>query len=193
MLLKRLPFALLFPLLMSCEDAADNLFPTALPVQLPAETQRGANTFGCRVNGQIWEANNTSTLVGKVLTPNVHYHKGELRIDAFRRLQVAGPVTNFYLAAAHVTGPGVYSLSLSRPEGGSAAKLKTANGLVEYATDAQHLGTLTITQLDTASAHSFVAGRFELRAAARPGDKPSADFPATLHVTEGRFDIQLSR
>ena len=194
MTMKRLPFALLFlPLLMSCEDAADKLFPTAQPVQLPAETQRGANTFGCRVNGQVWEANNTSTLAGKVLTPNSHYRRGELRIDAFRRLQVTGPVTNFYLTAAHVTGPGVYALGLAQAETSNAAKLKTASGQVEYATDARHVGTLTITRLDTSGVHPFVAGRFELQAVARPGDRPSADSPAALHITDGRFDIQLSR
>ena len=184
---------LLLPLLMSCEDAADKLFPRAQPVQLPAETQTGANTFGCRVNGQVWEANNTSTLVGNVLTPNAYYRHGQLRLDAFRRLQVAGPVTNLYFTAAHVMAPGEYALGPSLPESSSSAKLETTSGLVEYLTDARHPGTLIVTHLDTTGAHPFISGRFELRAAPRQGTGLPSDFPAELLVTEGRFDIQLHR
>ena len=192
--MKRLPFLLLlFPWLMGCEDAADKLFPPLLPVQLPAETRTGANTFGCRVNGQVWEASNTSTLVGNVLTPNAYYQHGQLRLDAFRRLQVVGPVTNLYFTAAHVTAPGVYALGPSLPESGSSAKLETTSGLVEYLTDAQHPGTLVVTHLDTTGAHPFISGRFELRAVPRQSAGLPTDFPAELLVTEGRFDIQLHR
>lgn len=191
-MLKRLPLLLLLPLLMSCEDASDKLFPQPRPVQLPAETRAGANTFGCRVNGDVWEANNTSTLVGNVLTPNVYYRNGELRVDAFRRLQVNGPVTNFYFTVAHVTGPGVYALAAPQAEYSSAARLTTTSGLAEYSTDARHGGTLTITRLDTVGAHPGIAGRFELHAAPRQGTSQPIDFPAELRVTEGRFDIQLN-
>ncbi|WP_046246898.1 hypothetical protein [Hymenobacter terrenus] len=192
-MLKKINLLLLLPLLMGCEDATDKLFPEPQPVNLPAETQRGANTFGCRMNGQTWEANNTSTLMGHVLTPNIHYRHGELRIDAFRRLQVVGPVTNFYFTAAHVTGPGVYPLGATQPENSSGAKLETTNSLVEYSTDAKHTGTLTITRLDTTGVHPFIAGRFELRAVPHGGSNLPTDFPAELLITEGRFDIQLRR
>jgi hypothetical protein len=187
MMAKRLLPLLFLPLLLSCEDASDKLFPQPRPVQLPAETRVGANTFGCRVNGDVWEANNISTLAGKVLTPNVHYTNGELRIDAFRRLQVAGPVTNFYFTVGHVTGSGVYALA----ENGSSARLTTASGLVDYATDSPEAGTLTVTRLDTTGEHPGIAGRFSLRAVARPSTSRPADFPAELRITDGRFDIQL--
>ena len=87
--LKKAGLLLLLPLLMSCEDSLEKLYPKAQPVQLPAETTSGANVLGCRLNGDVWEANNTATLTGKVLTPTAHYRNGELRIDAFRRLEVA--------------------------------------------------------------------------------------------------------
>lgn len=192
-LLKRAGFLLLLPLLMSCEDSLDKLYPKAQPVQLPAESTSGANVFGCRLNGEVWEANNTATLTGKVLTPNASYSKGELRLDAFRRLQVAGPVTNIHISVAGVTKPGVYRLSAAEQKTGSFATLKTANGLLEYATDARQTGTLTITRLDTAGAHPVVAGRFELRAAPTQPTMHTAEFPAHVHLTEGRFDIRLSR
>ena len=53
---------LLMLLLLNCKGNADkvlnDLFPPSLPVQMPLETQTGANTFGCRANGQVWEAKN---------------------------------------------------------------------------------------------------------------------------------------
>ncbi|HEX8657086.1 MAG TPA: hypothetical protein VF690_06110, partial [Hymenobacter sp.] len=64
---------------------------------------------------------------------------------------------------------------------------------VEYFTDAQRPGTLTITRLDTTGAHPVIAGRFEFRAIPREGTRLPAGFPAELRVTEGRFDIQLNR
>jgi hypothetical protein len=189
--LKRLGLFLLLPLLLSCEDSLDNLYPKVPPVQVPAATQAGLNTFGCRVNGQVWEANNASTLAGKVITPTARYQQGELRINAFRRLQAAGPVTNFHFRLGRVTGPGVYELGVA--EAGNFAELKTANGLMNYVSDGQHTGTLTITRLDTTGAQVFVAGHFQLQAAPLHGARRSADLPAELQVTEGRFDIQLSR
>jgi hypothetical protein len=187
--LKKLRALLLcLPLLVGCEDAADHLFPQPQPVQLPAETKVGANTFGCLVNEQVWEASNATTLAGNVLTPSASYQRGELHIDAFRRLQVAGPITNFYFTAAHVTGPGVYPLLQ-----GHSARLETLNRRFGYVADTLRAGTLTVTRLDTTGPHPLVAGRFALRAVLRPGAGQSADFPAEVHVTEGRFDIQLNR
>lgn len=188
--MKRAAGLLLLPLLLSCEDSLDKLYPETPPVQLPAATQAGVNTFGCRLNGQVWEANNTRTLAGKVITPTAHYRHGALRIDAFRRLQVLGPITNFRFTVGPVTGPGVYKLGPAEPQSGGHAQLKTSAGALAYATDAQQPGTLTITRLDTTGPHPFVAGRFELLARARAD---SAGFPASLRITEGRFDIQLSR
>ncbi|HEX8329179.1 MAG TPA: hypothetical protein VF629_16720 [Hymenobacter sp.] len=185
--LKNLRFLLLLPLLASCDDVADQLYPQPQPVQLPAETKAGANTFGCLVNGQVWEANNATTLAGNVLTPNATYHHGELRIDAFRRLQVDGPVTNFYFTATRVTGPGVYALRQGR-----SARLETLSREYGYVADTLRVGTLTVTRLDTTGARPVVAGRFELRAVSR-GASRSAEFPAELRITAGRFDIQLNR
>ena len=191
-MLKKGRLLLLAPLLLSCEDAAEHLFPKAQPVHLPAATQVGANTFGCRVNGEVWEASNAATLTGNVLTPSAHYQQGELRLDAFRRLQVAGPVTNFHFVLGRVTGPGVYQLGSLQRQPGRYARLETDYGRVGYATDSSSAGTLTITRLDTAGAHPSVAGRFELRAVPRQNAR-HADLSAELQVTEGRFDIQLGR
>ncbi|MET4076641.1 hypothetical protein [Hymenobacter sp. UYCo722] len=180
----------LLGLLASCEDATADLYPTLPPVHLPAASQLGANTFGCLVNGQPWEASNSRTLDGRVLTPTAHYQHGELRLDAFRRLQVEGPITSVALRAAHVSGPGVYDLGGPAEIAGRTAALATSNRQLAYALGT---GTLTITRLDTAGAHPVVAGRFELRTSLTPESAWPAGFPANVRVTEGRFDIELSR
>ena len=184
-----LPLLPLLPLLASCEDATADLYPTLPPVHLPAASQVGANTFGCRVNGQPWEASNSRTLDGRVLTPTAHYQHGELRLDAFRRLQVEGPVTSVSLRAAHVSGSGVYELGGPATAAGRTAALATGNRQLTYAAGT---GTLTITRLDTTGAHPVVAGRFELRTSLTPESARAAGFPAAVRVTEGRFDIELS-
>jgi hypothetical protein len=168
----------LLPLLASCEDATADLYPALPPVHLPAASQVGANTFGCLVNGQPWEASNTRTLDGRVLTPTARYQHGELRLDAFRRLQVEGPVSSLALRAARIAGPGVYALGPA--ETGRTAALGTVGSQLMPAA-----GTLTITRLDTTGAHPVVAGRFELRSAAGAG--------AAVLVREGRFDVQMGR
>ena len=188
---RKMSFLLLLPLLAGCEDATESLYPKVQPVELPATTETGANTFGCVVNGDVWEANNATTLAGKALTPNAHYHHGELRINAFRRLQVAGPVTNFSFVLSRVTKPGVYRLAAPRHPAQRYALLETNYGRVGYATDSASAGTLTITRLDTAGARPFVAGRFELRAVPRQSAR-YANLPAELQVTAGRFDVQLA-
>lgn len=186
-LLLLLPF---LALLASCEDATADLYPALPPVHLPAASQVGANTFGGLVNGQPWEASNTRTLDGRVLTPTAHYQRGELRLDAFRRLQVEGPITTISLRAARVSGPGVYELGGPAGADERTAALATGNRQPVYAAGT---GTLTITRLDTTGGHPMVAGRFELRTKLAPEGPRAAGFPADVRVTEGRFDIELSR
>ena len=180
----------LLSLLAGCEDATADLYPTLAPVHLPAASQAGANTFGCLVNGQPWEASNSRTLDGRVLTPTAHYYHGELRLNAFRRLQVEGPITTVSLRAAHVSGPGVYALGGPAEAAGRTAALATGNRRLAYAAGT---GTLTITRLDTTGMHPVVAGRFELRTRLTPESARGAGFPVEVRVTEGRFDIELGR
>ncbi|MCI1187990.1 hypothetical protein MON38_11215 [Hymenobacter sp. DH14] len=180
----------LLPLLASCEDATADLYPTLPPVHLPAESRIGANTFGCRVNGQPWEASNSRTLDGRVLTPTARYYHGELRLDAFRRLQVEGPITTVSLRATRVNGPSVYALGGPAEPAGRTAALATGTRERAYAAG---IGTLIITRLDTTGAHPVVAGRFELHASLTPDAPRVAGFPAQVRITEGRFDIELNR
>ena len=180
----------LLPLLASCEDATADLYPTLPPVHLPAASQVGANTFGCLVNGQLWEASNTRTLDGRVLTPTAHYQHGELRLDAFRRLQVEGPITTVSLRAAHISGLGVYELGGPADAAGRTATLVTGDRQLAYAAA---FGTLTVTRFDTTGAHPVVAGLFELRTNLAPGSPRAAGFPSAVRVTQGRFDIELNR
>lgn len=195
---------LLLPALLGCskrkvDDIFDKLIPPAPPVTLPAITQVGANTFGCLVDGKVWEAKNGPTsFIGNNYSPNAYYSRRELRLYAFWRPESGGSITAFYLTLPRVVGPGVYSLGGPGALPGTAHLQGLPNPTVlPYATDATHVGTLTITRLDTVGSVSkaFVAGTFELRAGTQsnPGGNVPPPTPAEVVVTSGRFDVELNR
>ena len=100
---------LLAPALLGCRKDVDAFFnklvPPPPPITLPAETQSGANTFGCLVNGQVWEAKNGPTsFIGNAYSPNARYSRREISISAFWRPESRGPVTAFSLTAPRVVG-----------------------------------------------------------------------------------------
>ena len=188
-------------LLLGCKKDVDGFFnqlsPPPAPAKLPAETQTGANTFGCLVNGQVWEAKNGPTaFIGNSFSPNAQYFRKEISVSAFWRSVSGGPVTSFYLTVPRVLGPGVYALGgTGWPLGSAYLEPLPYPSVLPYVTDATHLGTLTITRLDTTASRPFVAGRFELRAGARsnPGGGIPPPTPAEATVTQGRFDVELNR
>ena len=193
---------LLAPLaLLGCRKDVDTFFnklvPPPPPVTLPAETQSGANTFGCLVNGQVWEAKNGPTsIVGNAYSPNARYSRREISVTAFWRSESGGPVTSFSFTAPRVVGPGVYPLGgVGQPLGMAYLESLPYPSGRPYITDATHLGTLTITRLDTAGRRPFVAGRFEFRAGARsnPGGNVPPPTPVEVVITSGRFDVELNR
>ncbi len=192
---------LLAPALLGCRKDVDAFFnklvPPPPPITLPAETQSGANTFGCLVNGQVWEAKNGPTsFIGNAYSPNARYSRREISISAFWRPESRGPVTAFSLTAPRVVGPGVYLLGeAGGPFGWAHLESHPYPAVLPYVTDAAHLGTLTITRLDTAGRRPLVAGRFELRAGVRsnPGGNLPSPTPAEVVVTSGRFDVELNR
>ena len=202
---KRLLVPSLSPLLvlalLGCRKDVDTFFdklvPPPLPVTLPAETQSGANTFGCLVNGQVWEARNGPTsFIGNAYSPNARYSRREISVSAFWRSESGGPVTSFRLAVPQVVGPGVYPLGgTGWPLGVAYLESSPYPAVLPYVTDTTHLGILTITRLDTAGRRPFVAGRFELRARARsnPAGNVPPPTPVEVTVTEGRFDVELNR
>ncbi|MDU0371988.1 lipoprotein [Hymenobacter endophyticus] len=187
--MKRIVFpALLLTALTGCMKEA------ALPTpQLPAATQTGQQTAGCRVDGQLWVPAG-----GGLFAPNPI--SVTLRRDGTRRhLSVLldrnpatddglpNPNTLIQLYVPNVSGPGVFALDqpadprLTNSNPAYAAFWYTAPSPDQLLiTGPTATGQLTITRLDTVA--RVVAGTFQFRSREQAG-------PATVHVTDGRFDL----
>ena len=151
---------------------------------LPEATQKGANTYGCYVDGQPWlprdrdfkssHLNFQFSPAGGVYIYALHDDvPGEttatriiLDFDALRR---AAPGT-YYTDSTNVC---TYMVSHLIPNADSM-------GVEEvYTTDAQHRGRITFTRFDPVT--RIMSGTFEFEAQSDGGSK-------LVKITDGRFD-----
>lgn len=193
----KMSFMLPLLLLLGCQKKVDELFPPPPPVQLPPETQHGANTFGCVLNGEVWEASSHGSIRPFVLpSPDAFYSRGSLMLDAGQRTEGNSSLGSFRIYLGGLKQPGSYVLS-RRPFRRTAqygyAEISGDNPALVYTTDSVQIGVITITRLDTAGAKPFIAGRFVIMARPSSGVALPAGLPAEAIATQGRFDVQLNR
>ena len=158
------------------------------PNQLPPETQTGAGTFGCLVNGEIfWPAG--AQLSGGSLQCNYQYvDKGYYFILIARNRKISN----------HIRSVGIFTDSLKIEEGSKLKLLPRKNGNPSgdyfkavsawehelYQTDGgSNTGELWIKKLDTIN--QIVSGTFWFDATDANGQK--------VEVREGRFDVHYTR
>jgi hypothetical protein len=163
---------------------------TGNPVdQLPPETQIGANTFGCLINGKVFLPK------GPSLSPILQCAYQHLNTDYSKGFF-------FQLSASHkfstndLSGIGIYTDSLPIIEetfnlgddhkGGAYGLYLRYNGAgnINLYSKATLGGQLTITKFDEVT--QIVSGRFWFNVV----DSTTAD---TIHVTNGRFDMQFTK
>ena len=156
--------------------------------QLPPETQTGANTFGCLINGEIFLPKGPS--LGPILQCAYQYLDNSYDHGYF-----------FQLGAIHknkttdVLSVGIFTDSLTITNGtftlGNNQK-GNAYALYTRATDTVHVnlytsndlpGQLTITKFD--ETNQIVSGTFWFSVVKSPGD--------TIKITDGRFDMQFTK
>ncbi|HYC40514.1 MAG TPA: DUF6252 family protein [Chitinophagaceae bacterium] len=156
--------------------------------ELPPATQTGANTFGARVNGNIWIPQrfgpfNADNLLEARMLPN-----GDIYINA-RNFSRSPVETEFELLIKGVTGPGTYALNTDisyYPTTGASYGYYVERNITptnEWITSAHYGGSVTITRLDNAA--RFVSGTFQFNA------NTLYNAPQPISVTEGRFDVRL--
>ena len=171
----------------------------AYPVQpMPAATQNGANTAGCRVDGQLWVAHYYDTMIGAINPKPVYAW--------WNNASLGGPIlsltfnkniadvaqvhhdTSMNLELPGITRAGTYVLDQRPgtrgrgPTGYASFTFYKPTPNQEFLTDAQHTGTLVVTRFDTIS--RVVSGTFEFTAR-------QAGTGTVVRVTEGRFDCTL--
>ncbi len=158
--------------------------------ELPPATQTGANTFGCRLNGELWLPGGYRNGAGRELKFTLYFpykgqFKGEFALNASRQndrvddeVQLALNAVDHVGSYALDTDAAPYPWALPWLDQGMYNSSKPTKG--SYITSTAHTGTLTVTRLDTV-AH-VIAGTFSFTAKEIGGTK-------TFSVTDGRFDI----
>ena len=155
--------------------------------ELPSPTQTGANTFGAKVNGQLWAPQGFGPFpADNLLDATFNSATGILMINA-RNFSSAPNETSFEILLANVTGPGIYQLNKTTARASNTSYglyfKNRLNPVEEWMTTADYTGSVTISKLDVVNL--IVSGTFQFEAVST--NTP----PTTISITEGRFDIKI--
>jgi hypothetical protein len=155
--------------------------------ELPAATQSGANTFGCRVDGNFWVPSGFG-IISTAPKLEARLAGDDLFINA-RNFSGSPTETELEIFIRNVTGNANYFLNTTT---GYPASLDNSYAYYvhrhftpdnEWITSAQYTGVVTITKID--SVNHFVSGTFQFQAI------NLYNTPQPLNVTDGRFDVKL--
>lgn len=154
--------------------------------ELPAATQTGANTFGAKVDGNLWIPQGFGPIPASDILEARMTGTSYLMINA-RNYASSPNETEFEILVAGITGPGTYLLNntVGRPSSLSYGYYVKRNLTPqnEWMTSSTYTGSVTITKLDIVN--KIAAGSFQFSAL------NIYNTPQPLSVTEGRFDIKL--
>jgi hypothetical protein len=156
---------------------------------LPEATQSGANTFGLKLDGQLWVPQKFAGINAPTLHAELTGSNQNDFVFTAQNFASEPTETEFQLYIKNITGTGTYQLNqntdIQPNAAGSYAYYvkRKINPLNEWITSSQNTGTVTITKWDLPN--MIVSGTFEFRA----GSMDSSAAPIT--VTDGRFDIKL--
>lgn len=171
--------------LLSCRDnEQDDLVPTSQnpPVkeeQLPPITSNGANTFGCRVNGKVWVAKDKAGFPVYASIDRDNNYKititgSQINGSEFYRLIAMG---FFYLPKTEFYPLFLNDYKLGKYYGGTYIDLDSNKF---WNTDSLVGGSIHINKLDTV--YQVISGTFAF-------DCINPETHDTLHITDGRFDM----
>lgn len=154
--------------------------------ELPDPTQSGANTFGAKVNGNLWAPQGFGPFPANDILESIIVNN-RLKINA-RNFASSPNETEFEINVDNVTGPGTYPLNMdvSHPSftGSYAYYVKRQiSPQNEWITSSANGGTVTITKLDLPN--KIISGSFQFTA------MNLYNTPELLTVTEGRFDLKM--
>jgi len=135
---------------------------------LPAETQTGANTFGCKVNGKKWIPK-----AWFVFNMGASWYNGSFRIWEVRYTNTPKVDQQISIRVESVNGTGSYVLNKIHH-----VQFRNQLNSCDYNTDSLNTGHLIITKLDTIN--KIISGRFDFKV-------KQAGCP-DIEVSEGRFD-----
>jgi hypothetical protein len=156
--------------------------------ELPPATQTGANTFGCRIDGDIWTPQKNAVFGSAAILEARQQPDKDLFINA-RNFASSPTETEFEIFIKNMNATGTYNINTTMSAPGTGASYiyyvkRNINPVNEWLTSATYSGTVTITTYDTVQ--RFVSGTFQLQAI------NLYNAPQPIAVTEGRFDVKLN-
>lgn len=142
--------------------------------ELPPETQTGANTFGCKINGEVFIPQGS----GACYTYNVQYYKSDSAL-LIKTNNTCATGLNLYIYSVSTVKE--YSIFNSTA---NAFFYSNSNSSCNWfdRNNSTQTGAITITKLDLVN--KIVSGRFN-------GTLKQSGCP-DVNITEGRFDFQMS-
>jgi hypothetical protein len=155
--------------------------------ELPDATQSGANSFGLKLNGELWVPQK-AVISGAPILEARYSGTGGVFINA-RNFASSPSETEFEIYLKNVSGPATIplnQLTLKYPNQGASygyyikRKFMPEN---EWITSDQFTGSVVVTRFDTVN--NIISGTFDFTA----GSIDNTADPIT--ITEGRFDIKI--
>jgi hypothetical protein len=153
--------------------------------ELPALTHEGKNTFGCKVNGEIWIPEIKFTIGGPIAIDNSYKEAtGGFWVETQKKTSdnLVNEYMKFY--GVGILNVGVYEMSvLNEDITGFSDLTKSKYSCGGFKHDTLNKGVLNITHLDKEK--NIIAGTFSMTLI-------SSDYCAEttyLDITEGRFDL----
>ena len=177
----------------SCKSCKKELTTADLIAQLPPETQTGANTFGCLIDGKPFVPTGTGSFTypdypvigGYIGSLPVSYGKTNFYISARQ------PYFSIDLYVRNVDKTGIYPLkfdtnsypNVSYPKNyGNYTYTTATTSTQECITKAStYIGQVEITKADTTN--GIVSGKFSFKAINTATGK-------IVDITDGRFDVK---
>jgi Family of unknown function (DUF6252) len=155
--------------------------------ELPAATQTGANTFGAKVNGELWVPQGFGPLPANDILEVSVLSGNAVHIYA-RNFSSSPNEKEFDIFLTSVTGPGTYQLNTTVGYPSSSANYgyyvkRNLTPQNEWITSATSTGTVVITRFDVVN--RVISGTFQFNAL------NLYNSPEPLAVTEGRFDVKI--
>ncbi len=160
---------ILIAFLTGCERDKDS---TAKKDVLPPITQEGKNTFGCKVNGEVWVPQ-SGFLINALISS---YQSNVFILSAKRETDSIDDklyYSAYLLQSGSYTFNDQYQIINYRDYFGA--------GIQEFIIDSLHTGVMNISKLDTTE--GIIAGTFYF-------DAIDTTTNEVVHVTDGRFDVK---
>ena len=181
----------------ACSSCKKDETPPDPVSTLPPQTQTGANTFACLIDGQPWIPNGSGgfggakPVNGGYFGPYINVPKYSIWVRTYKTDRTS---INLYVRSVTQTGRYPLNFNTNSDVGGSANSnnfgLYAIDGATindpdyGYITTSQYTGFVDITRTDTLN--QIVSGTFEFE---------GIDFPSgkKIKITNGRFDLNQKK